>query len=299
MGGILCIDKPAGMTSFDVVSVMRRLAGEKKIGHAGTLDPMATGVLPLFLGAATRAVDLLPSHDKAYIAGFRLGITTDTGDITGEILTRRPVSVSRDEAERTAREFVGEQLQRPPMYSAVRVAGRHLYELARKGVEVERAPRAIRVYELTFACGGAADEYTIAVKCSKGTYIRTLCGDIGERLGCGAVMTSLRRTMAAGFTLADCITLDEARRLAPEGGLDGCVRSLESAFVSLPEAIATEKQAARFFSGGPLLLSRLEFRPSDAAPAGNFRVKSEDGVFLGLARADTQSGELKILLNRV
>lgn len=299
MDGIFCIDKPSGMTSFDVVAVMRKLAGEKKIGHAGTLDPMATGVLPLFLGRATRAVSLLPCHDKAYIASFRLGVTTDTGDITGNVTATCPVTASRGQTEREIIACKGEHQQLPPMMSAVRVGGKRLYELARKGETVERTPRPITIYDIRLTgCNERAGEYTMEVRCSKGTYIRTLCEDIGNRLGCGAAMTSLRRTMAAGYSLDGCVTLDDARSLAAEGKLTTRLLTLESAFASLPEAFVTEKQAVRFFNGGELALSRVTGMPAKNGN-GPCRVKTGDGKFIGLGFADDHEGSLKILLNRV
>lgn len=296
MTGILCIDKPAGVTSFGVVAAVRRLCSEKKVGHAGTLDPMATGVLPVFLGRATRAAELLPCHDKAYLASFRPGITTDTGDITGSVLHTAPVSLTREQVEKAVAACKGEQQQLPPMYSAVRVGGKHLYELARQGKEVERAPRSITVYDIALLKDPDANtDYQISVRCSKGTYIRTLCEQIGERLGCGATMTALRRTMAAGFTLADCVTLDEALVLAEEGRLAERVRGLETAFLSLPAVTITPAQAVRFANGGELFLTRLE---GYAGQAGACRVKGRDGAFLGLGKADPEAGELTILLNR-
>lgn len=299
MDGILLIDKPAGMTSFGVVAALRRLTGERKIGHAGTLDPMATGVLPLFLGRATKAVDLLPCRDKAYAASFRLGITTNTGDSTGRVTGRRPVSVGRAEAERAILALRGERLQIPPMVSAVRQNGRHLYELARRGETVERQPRPISVYEAALTgADEVAGEYEMAVRCSKGTYIRVLCEEIGESLGCGAAMTALRRTMAAGFPLSACLPLEDARALGEAGRLAERLLPLESAFSGCPAAVVSEKQAVRFQNGGELLLSRVSGLP-DETFAGTCRVKTDAGVFIGLGRADPETGNLKILLNRV
>ena len=189
--GILCIDKPEGFTSFDVVAKLRGIARERRVGHAGTLDPMATGVLPLFFGRATKACDILPRQDKRYLADFRLGVTTDTQDETGRVLCERdPSGVSEADVRKAAARFTGEIMQVPPMYSALRVEGKRLYELARQGVEVERKARPVTIHSLDFVSwDGASHTCRIDVHCSKGTYIRTLVADIGEALGCGAVMT--------------------------------------------------------------------------------------------------------------
>ena len=220
MNGILCIDKPQDFTSFDVVAVMKRLLCTRKVGHTGTLDPMATGVLPILAGSATRAAELLPSHDKEYEAGFQLGITTDTQDIWGTVVESRPVFSKKDEIQALLPRFTGEILQLPPMYSAVKKDGKRLYELARQGIQVEREARKVTVF--TLALTGAREEtgeYTLSISCSAGTYVRTLIHDLGQALGCGAVMTSLRRTKACGFSLDDCLTLEEARALSEKGTL--------------------------------------------------------------------------------
>ncbi len=225
--GILCIDKPEDYTSFDVVARMRGICRTKKIGHAGTLDPMATGVLPLFLGRATKACAILPDQNKRYRASFRLGITTDTQDITGKVLKERPVTASAQEVREALQGFVGDILQLPPMYSAVQVGGQRLYDLARQGIEVEREPREVSILSIDLLEESPeTGEYTIDVLCAKGTYIRTLCHDLGEKLGCGAALTKLRRTMAAGFTEADCITLEQAEELLANAGAPGGLHPL-------------------------------------------------------------------------
>ena len=188
VNGILLLDKPADFTSFDVCAVVRGMLHTKKVGHSGTLDPMATGVLPILVGSATRALDLIPSHDKTYVAGFRLGMTTDTLDITGNVLSECPAEVSEDELLRAIKAFLGDIMQVPPMYSAVSVGGKKLYDLARQGVEVEREARPVTIYTLTldsYDSGNASGVLTVS--CSKGTYIRTLIDDIGKALGCGAL----------------------------------------------------------------------------------------------------------------
>jgi len=203
--GILIIDKPAGWTSMDVCAKIRGILHEKRVGHGGTLDPMATGVLPVFVGQATRAVEFAENSRKEYVAGLRLGQVTDTQDVTGTTLETHPVTVCRDQLEAALPRFTGAIQQLPPMYSAIKINGQKLYDLARKGREVARKPRAITIYELELLEQTGETEYLLRCVCSKGTYIRTLCHDIGRLLGCGGTLYSLRRTMAAGFPLADAV----------------------------------------------------------------------------------------------
>ncbi len=288
MDGILCLDKPAEMTSFACCAVFRRLLGTKKIGHAGTLDPMATGVLPLLAGKATRALELLPDHNKRYTASLRFGLVSDTQDIWGKAAETGKAPPSRAELEAALPAFRGEIRQVPPMMSALKRHGVRLYDLARQGIEVEREARPVTIHTLTLLdYDETAGVGTLDCACSKGTYIRALCADLGERLGCGAVMTGLRRTGAAGYALADCVTLDEARRLAEEGGLAARLLPVESAFMGCGAVTVTAPQAARFQNGGALSLDRL---PS--AVNGLTRVHAPDGTFLGLGRP--ADGELKI-----
>lgn len=238
---------------------MRGIAHTRKIGHAGTLDPMATGVLPLFFGRATKAADMLPCQDKRYTAEFRLGLSTDTQDITGTVMSEREVTSGEAVVRHAAATFVGGIMQRPPMYSAVRVGGKRLYELARKGIEIEREARPVTIYSLDFiSCDERTHTYKIDVRCSKGTYIRTLAADIGELLGCGATLTSLRRTEAAGFSLADCVTLEEAASLAASGGFEAALLPVAEAFKSLPKARLTEKQTRMFLNGVRLDSARVD-----------------------------------------
>lgn len=213
--GVLLVDKPAGMTSHDVVSQIRRLYGIKKAGHTGTLDPAATGLLVVLLGTATKAAEYIPSDDKKYEAGLTLGIETDTQDITGRILARSNVMPSEKEVIDAVSGFSGEQEQIPPMFSALKVNGRKLYEIARKGEEVERRPRTITVYSIS-AARITDSEYSLSVHCSKGTYIRTICSDIGGKLGTGAVMSSLRRTGCGSFSINDALTLDVIKDMTQE-----------------------------------------------------------------------------------
>lgn len=291
LNGILCIDKPEGFTSFDVVAKLRGIAGTRRVGHAGTLDPMATGVLPLFFGRATKACDILPRQDKRYLADFKLGVTTDTQDSTGRVLRERdPSEVTEARVREAAARFTGEILQVPPMYSALRVEGKRLYELARQGVEVERKARPVTIRSLeVLSWDGAAHTCRIDVHCSKGTYIRTLVADIGEALGCGAVMTGLRRTMAAGFTLTDCVTIEEAGGLAREGRFGGALLPVGAAFAGLPRARLGEKQAKMFLNGVRLDPARV------ACPRGEgpFAVYLGEGPFLGIA--EVKNGEFRMV----
>lgn len=278
MTGLILIDKPEGITSFGAVARVRRICKEKKCGHSGTLDPMATGVMTVLLGGATRFCELLPSHDKAYIASFRLGITTDTLDITGKILEKRNVSVAEDEVRRAAKEFIGEIEQMPPMYSAVSVNGQRLYELARKGIETERPVRKVNIFSLDFIENINENEYTINVECSSGTYIRTLISDIGEKLGCGAVLTSLRRTKANGFDISKAVTIEELENGNPENYLI----PVEEAMTAYPAIRVTAAQAKRFSNGGELFTERLNVRTE----IGLYRVYDPENAFIGIGEND-------------
>lgn len=280
-GGILCIDKPEGFTSFDVVAKLRGIARERRVGHAGTLDPMATGVLPLFFGRATKACDILPQQDKRYLASFKLGVTTDTQDITGTVLSEQTPDADEARVRAAAAGLVGDIMQTPPMYSAVRVNGQRLYELARRGVEVERAARPVTVYSIDFTvCDVQANAFTIDVHCSKGTYIRTLIADIGAALGCGAVMTALRRIMAAGFTLADCVTIEQAQQAAQDGAFGTLLRPVETAFGALPRAALNEKQTKMFLNGVRLDMERVACKRA----GDTYAVYAHNRRFLGVAR---------------
>ena len=296
MTGVLIIDKPADYTSFDVVAGCRRLCHERKIGHTGTLDPMATGVLPLLLGKATRAVSLLEDTDKTYEAGFRLGLATDTEDVTGKVLETNESPVSRAVLEKVLPQFRGEIMQVPPMYSAVSKDGKRLYELARKGLEVEREARPVTIFQLELTeYDETAREGKFMVSCSKGTYIRTLIVDLAKAAGSLGVMTSLRRTRACGFTLEDAVTLDSARELAEAGSLESCLRPVESLFAHLPEAVVSGPQAVRFQNGGQLDLGRIAaFHGTAPQDGAAIRVKSPEGVFLGLGRVELEKGQLAI-----
>ncbi|MCI2112410.1 MAG: tRNA pseudouridine(55) synthase TruB [Ruminococcus sp.] len=295
MNGVLLIDKPQEYTSFDVVAVIRRLAGQKKIGHTGTLDPNATGVLVVLLGNATKAQDLILNHDKTYVADFKLGITTDTLDIWGKVTNEKKSSLLREEILNILPEFTGEISQMPPMFSAVQKNGQRLYDLARQGVEVERESRNVTVYSLELL---GFDEETqsgkLKVACSKGTYVRTLIDDIGRKLGVGAVMTGLRRTSACGFDISDCITLDMARKLAENSKLEERLLSVESLFESLGYVSVSDAQSRRFSNGGVLDIDRTYLKKIDLKNGDILRVKDRENNFLGLGVVDLEKRLLKI-----
>lgn len=279
MTGIILIDKPKDITSFGAVARVRRICGEKKCGHTGTLDPMATGLLTVMLGGATRFSELLPSHDKAYRAEFRLGTVTDTLDITGKVLETRPVSANAAQVAAALAEFVGEIEQLPPMYSAVSVNGKRLYDLARQGVEVEREPRRVTVYSAEILeSNESAGEYAVSVECSSGTYIRTLISDLGEKLGCGAVLTELRRTAANGFKISSAVTLEALSQAAESGELDRLIIPVDRALEEYPIITVSAAQARRFGNGGELSLERLKYPRT----LGLFRIYDPDGAFMGL-----------------
>lgn len=277
MNGILLLNKSPEMTSFLSGAVARRLLGATKIGHAGTLDPMATGVLPLLCGNATRAADLLPIQDKAYRATLRFGLTSDTQDIWGAVTATGCAAPTREAVEVVLPAFRGVIRQVPPMASALKKDGVRLYTLARQGIEVEREAREVTVYALDIvAYDATTGELTLDCHCSKGTYIRTICHDLGAVLGVGAVMTALTRTMAAGYRLEDCVTLDDLREMTVEER-QARLLPVDTAFAVYPAVTVTEAQARRFRNGGALDLERLETRVETRA-----RVYAPDGRFLGL-----------------
>ena len=292
MTGIICINKDKDITSFGVVAKTRGILQEKKAGHTGTLDPMATGVLPIMLGGATRFLNYLPDSDKGYRASFVLGKTTDTLDITGRVTSESEVTADADDVRAVLPDFTGKIRQLPPMYSAKSVDGVRLYDLARQGIEVERTPCEVEIKELALVTADAKNkEYTIEVLCSKGTYIRSLIDDIGRRLGCGAVMTALQRTRAMGFTLDDCVTLDELQRRREEGsGYDNLIYSIEAIFENYKKVFVSEPQAKRFSNGGALDIQRIKNAPEQGSKVC---VYSQGGLFLGLGQNDGE--ELKVL----
>lgn len=290
MTGLICINKDKDITSFGVVAKVRGITREKKAGHTGTLDPMATGVLPVMLGGATRFLDYLPESDKGYRAGFVLGKTTDTLDITGEVTAEYAVNADEQDVRSALEQFRGTIMQMPPMYSAVSVNGQRLYDLARQGIEVERESRAVEIKKLELV-GCENGEYIIDVICSKGTYIRTLIDDIGRYLGCGAVMTSLVRTLANGFTLADCVTLEELQKIRDNNlTFDNVLLDIESVFKVYDCVSVSPAQAKRFSNGGALAADRIRKKLDD----GIYRVYSPDGLFLGLGEMDSNENQLSV-----
>lgn len=293
MIGIIPINKPQGFTSHDVVGKMRRILGIRRIGHAGTLDPMATGVLILLVGKATRLSDILIGSDKRYRAVLKLGITTDTQDITGNILTEQPVSVGGQELAALLPRFTGDITQIPPMYSALKVDGQTLYKMARKGQQVERKERHIHIHSLELVQSNEAhQEYTLDVCCSKGTYIRTLCADIGAALGCGATLSSLKRMEACGFSIEDCITLDECEQLAALGEVDQILVKPDACLSKFPTIYLDERLSTLFQNGVMLGFSQvgLGLEEGDAL----YRVYSSGEDLLGLGYADPESETLKV-----
>lgn len=290
MIGFICINKSQGITSFLAANKMRRIASVKKAGHTGTLDPMATGVLPVMLGGATKFADYIPVSGKAYIADILLGVITDTYDVTGEVLSRKEVNVTDEEFKAAVDYFTGEIQQVPPMYSAISQNGVRLYQLARKGIEVDREKRTVTVYSAEILGKKEENVYTVAFSCSAGTYIRSLAFDIGEKLGCGACLQRLERTYSNGFSIEDSITLEEAAALAQEGRLEEKVISVEKVLEAYPEITVSDAQAKRFRNGGALALVRIK----EFSGSGIFRVYSPEKEFLGLGKTNEETGELDI-----
>ncbi len=293
MTGIIPLKKEENITSFFAVNKVRRIIGEKKCGHTGTLDPNATGVLPIAVGGATRFIELLPTHKKAYKATFKTGFCTDTLDIWGTVTESFDKKVSFEEIENIINDFKGEIMQLPPMYSAIKRDGVRLYELARQGIEVERAPRKCEIYQLSVEENGA-EEYSLYCECSAGTYIRTLISDIGEKLDCGATMTSLSRTFACGIELSECFTLDELAQLQEKGEIEEAIIPLEKLLMEYPEIQVTENQATRFSNGGSLLRERLR----KLGENGIYRVYG-NGKFLGLGELTDTDLLVKRVFNNV
>lgn len=291
MTGFLCLDKPKGITSFTAANLVRKICGIKKAGHTGTLDPMATGVLPVMLGGTTRFSEFLPTHDKEYRAKILLGTVTDTLDITGEIIEKKEVTATKEDFNNSLQKFTGEIEQTPPMYSALSKNGVKLYKLARRGVEVEREKRKVTIYSSQLiSCNPLTGEYEITVSCSAGTYIRTLADDIGKTLGCGAVLTELRRTSANGFFEKDAVTLEELRLLAQEEKLDSVITKTDEMLYCFDKINISSAQSKRFFNGGNLDKNRIKGNLCD----GIYRVYSDSNVFLGLGEIKPESDTLDI-----
>lgn len=273
MNGIILVDKPCGWTSHDVVGKLRGILHERRIGHSGTLDPMATGLLVVFAGRATRAVEFAEADSKEYIAGLRLGVSTDTQDTTGNVLNTCEALPSKDELIAAANGFLGEISQIPPMYSAIKMNGKKLYELARRGEIVERSPRKVTISKLELV-GEDKCDYILDIHCSKGTYIRTLCSDIGDKLGCGGCMSSLRRVKAGVFSITQAHTMEQIQAAADSGGLDGIIIPVDTLFTDKPKLTVNEFEEKKLRNG-----NTIKTKSAD----GTYRVYSESGEFLLLA----------------
>ena len=281
--GVIIINKPRDWTSMDVCAKLRGIYHEKRVGHAGTLDPMATGVLPVFVGQATKAVSFAEDGKKEYRASLRLGVVTDTQDVWGTVLSETPVRVSEDELRAVLPRFTGEIEQIPPMYSAIKIQGKKLYDLARKGIEVERRPRRITIEELELLPRDEGGDWGLRVVCSKGTYIRTLCHDIGAALGCGGAMSALTRTMAAGFRIEEAVTLERAQEER-----EALLLPLDEYFRACPRfTVQNETQEKRAYNGNAFT--------ARGVADGEYRVYDRAGNFLSLSRAE--GGELHAIKN--
>ena len=289
MNGILLINKPQGFTSFDVIAKLRGILKIKRLGHAGTLDPMATGVLPVFVGKATRACDIIPNNEKSYTADFSVGVVTDTQDSTGTVINTFDKKASEDEIISVLDCFRGEIDQIPPMYSAVSVNGKRLYDLARQGIEVERKARKITVDKLVLL---SFDEESQAgrlfISCSKGTYIRTIIHDIGEKLSTGGIMTGLVRNSSSGFKLENCYTFEQVQHMKDNDSLEDAIIPVDKAFESYDEIHLSDVQTSMYRNGVKLDLNRVIYNSNNNI----FRVYSNENVFLGIAKTDTDTMEL-------
>ena len=283
MNGVVIVNKPKGKTSHDVVGMMRKRFGTRRVGHTGTLDPLATGVLPVLIGTATKAADMLIKGDKKYRATMLLGKRTDTLDIEGAVISESEVNVTESEVRAVIESFIGESMQIPPMYSAIKQNGKKLYDLARSGVEVEREARKIHIYSIDIV-DISIPRIVIDVHCSKGTYIRSLCDDIGQKLGTGAIMTDLVRTQTADFTLDKSYTIEELDELSD---LSVAVLPTDSLFMHLPAIILNEKQEKSIVNG-----VRMTWR--DGTEGQSYRLYSNDGRFLCISRIE----EMKLVLEK-
>ncbi len=283
MNGIILIDKPQDWTSHDVVAKLRGILHERRIGHSGTLDPLATGLLVVFVGRATRAVEFAEADSKEYIAGLRLGLSTDTQDISGNVIAECSDLPDEGAVRRAVNSFIGDIEQIPPMYSAIKIGGKKLYELARKGQSVERAPRKITVSSIEII-GREGGDYLLKIACSKGTYIRTLCNDIGASLGCGACMSSLRRVRAGAFSIEDAHSIDEVENAVNDGRVVDIMLPVDTLFSALPELKVSESAAKRLKTGNIIKISAHDC---------DYRVYSESGEFLLAGKAE--NGKLKTI----
>lgn len=288
--GILVLNKPSDWTSFDVIAKARGILSTRKLGHAGTLDPMATGVLPVFIGKATKAVDMQIIKEKEYIASFKLGINTDTGDITGEVTNTRMVFSAKSDVIMEMENFKGEIGQYPPMYSAVKINGQPLYKLARKGITVERKLRKVVIKNLEMLEDNEKDNaYTIKVLCSEGTYIRTLVEDIGEKLGCGAVLTKLVRTKACGYSLEETISLEQLQEAREKGTIDNLIIGVDSVFNHLTRIDLSDELALRIGNGAESRMSK---------PDGDYRAYYNNTFYAVVNVTDKKINVIKLFVNK-
>lgn len=278
MNGIILVDKPQDWTSHDVVAKLRGVLHERRIGHSGTLDPLATGLLVVFVGRATRAVEFAEADSKEYLAGLRLGMSTDTQDITGNIIARSDALPDEAAVREALCRFIGDIEQIPPMYSAIKIGGKKLYELARRGESVERAPRKITISSIDIA-GRDGDDHILNIACSKGTYVRTLCNDIGDAIGCGACMSSLRRTRAGAFSVDEAHSLEDIEAAAREDRLSDIILPVDTLFASFPKITVSQSAAKRLKNGNIIKIS---------AEDGDYRVYSDSEEFLLLGRAESR-----------
>lgn len=283
MNGIILVDKPQDWTSHDVVAKLRGVLHERRIGHSGTLDPLATGLLVVFVGRATRAVEFAEADSKEYLAGLRLGVSTDTQDITGNVIAKCNALPDEAAVRETLYRFIGDIEQIPPMYSAIKIGGKKLYELARRGESVERTPRKITVSSIDIVDKDGTD-YILNISCSKGTYVRTLCNDIGDALGCGACMSSLRRTRAGAFSVDEAHSLEDIEAAALEDRLSDIILPVDALFAPFPKLTVSESAAKRLKNGNVIKVS---------AEDGDYRVYSDSEEFLLLGRVE--DGKLKTI----
>lgn len=291
MNGVVLIRKEKEYTSFDVVAVVRRLVGQKKVGHTGTLDPNATGVLPVLLGTATKAQDIIPRHDKKYRADFKFGVATDTLDIWGTVTEEKPANVTAEQINQALGAFRGEIEQLPPMVSAVSINGKRLYQYAREGKAVERRARRVTVFSLDLVSFDESTQSgTLDIHCGGGTYIRALIDDMARSLGAVGVMTDLVRYEACGYRLEDCITLDELKEMTESGDFS-FLHSVESIFMCYDALTVSDKQAQRFINGNPLDIVRTGLRDG-VEDKKIFRVKDRQGAFLSLGIVDGEALKL-------
>lgn len=293
MDGIICINKPKDYTSFDVVARLRGMSKTKRVGHSGTLDPMATGVLPIFFGVATKACDMMPCDKKEYVAEFKLGFTSDTLDTHGEVVAQEKSSITKEQVLLELENFTGDIKQIPPMYSAVRINGQRLYDIARQGIEVERTPRDATIHEIELlSFNECAQTGFLRILCSKGTYIRTICDDMGKNLGCGCIMGELVRTISNGFRLDECYTLEQIQEMVNDDItiLESKLLPIEQVFFELPKIKLNEVQTSKLLNGVKLDLNRVHHKKVD----GLHKIYSNDDIFLGVGRLDNENMLLKI-----